>query len=91
MRGLFFIAHCNSQLHVLCSLFCTLRFARLQPAIKAVFHQLFGQQTSWDPAVLTRWKEIMVGSHDDSIRAFSEKLPEQCDTQATLLENRAKT
>ena len=69
----------------------TLRFARLQPAIKAVFHQLFGQQTSWDPAVLTKWKEIMVGSHDEAIRDFSEKTPEQFDTLATLLESRANT
>ena len=70
---------------------CTLRFARLQPAIKAVFLQLFGPQASWDPAVLTKWKEIMVGSHDESIRDFSDHTPEQFDSLATLLENRATT
>jgi len=73
-----------------CFCYCTLRFARLQPAIKAVFHQLFGLQTSWDPAVLTRWKEIMVGNHDESIRDFSDHTPEQLDTLPALLESRAE-
>jgi len=63
----------------------------MQPAIKAVFHQLFGVQASWDPAVLTKWKEIMAGSHDESIRDFSDNTPEQFDTLATQLESRAKT
>ena len=63
----------------------------MQPAIKAVFQQLFGVPASWDPAVLTKWKEIMVGNHDDSIRDFSENTPEQFDSLATQLESRANT
>jgi len=63
----------------------------MQPAIKAVFNQLFGPPASWDPEVHTKWKDIMVGHHDESIRDFSDDTPEQCDTLPQLMESRAKT